>query len=114
MHEAGLRVALVAQDGATPETAPWDRMDALFVGGSTEWKLSSGAVAMMREAKARGVWVHVGRVNSLKRLRWAQAHGADSADGTYITYGPEKNLQRMLRFLRQVNNETFFDFGGAA
>lgn len=114
MHAEGFPVALVAQDGATPDTTPWERLDALFIGGSTAWKLSAESVAMIRAAKARGLWVHIGRVNSLRRLRWAAAHGADSADGTFLTFAPNENLPKLTRWLSRVNAETFMDFGGAA
>lgn len=114
MYEAGFRVAIVAQDGCVPEEIPFDRVDAVFIGGSTEWKLSPASVAVIRAAKELGVWVHVGRVNSLRRLRWAAAHGADSADGTFLTFGPDVNLRRLLRWLREVNTQTTLDFGGAA
>lgn len=44
----GLPVALVAQDGLTAETVPWDRLDALFVGGSTDWKVGEDAAELVR------------------------------------------------------------------
>jgi hypothetical protein len=34
------------------------------------------------EARARGVWVYMGRVNSLRRLAYAAAIGCDWIDGT--------------------------------
>jgi len=53
----------------------------IFLGGSTEWKLST-----MRHwgefCAARGVHYHVGRVNTLKRFRLAHVAGADSVDGS--------------------------------
>ena len=36
-------VALAAQDGLTATMVPWDAIDCLFVGGTTEWKLSETA-----------------------------------------------------------------------
>ena len=39
----GYPVALVAQDGLENLTVPWDSFDALFIGGSTEWKLGKHA-----------------------------------------------------------------------
>ena len=48
----------------------------------------------------------MGRVNSLKRLRYADAIGCDSADGTYLTYGPgHRTCPRLLAWLRQVNDQ---------
>jgi hypothetical protein len=38
----------------------------------------------------------MGRVNSLRRLRYADAIGCDSADGTYIAHGPDINLPALL------------------
>lgn len=75
-------VAIVLQDGATITSVPWERINAVFVGGTTEWKLSSQSEALILEARWRDKWVHVGRVNTWRRLKWAMAHGADSVDGT--------------------------------
>jgi len=102
---AGHKVAVVAQDGATPATVPWHQIDAVFIGGSTTWKLGADAIDIMGEAQARGVWVHVGRVNSRRRLRWAAAHGANSVDGTLLTWGPDKHLAPLLAWLREVNTQ---------
>ncbi len=62
VRSLGLPVALVAQDGLTAEAVPWDRVDALFVGGSTAWKVGDAAAEVVRAAKRRGRWVHMGRV----------------------------------------------------
>lgn len=75
-------LAFVAQDGIVRADVPWKQMGALFVGGSTEFKLSSRAELLVREAKARGLWVHMGRVNSRKRFDYARAIGCDSVDGS--------------------------------
>jgi hypothetical protein len=91
----GYRVAFVVQDGAeAPGMVPWDMFDALFIGGSTEWKLGPAARALVADAKARGKWVHMGRVNSARRYRYAEAIGCDSADGTFILFAPDLNLAR--------------------
>jgi hypothetical protein len=82
----GLPVALVAQDGLEHMerwmSTAWPRIDALFIGGSTSWKLGPAARALAHEAKDRGLWVHMGRVNSIKRITYASAIGCDSIDGT--------------------------------
>lgn len=82
----GLPLALVAQDGL--ELMPrwlalaWPRIDALFIGGSTAWKLGPAAERLAAQAKVRGKWVHMGRVNSTRRIRYAASIGCDSVDGT--------------------------------
>jgi hypothetical protein len=83
----GLPPALAAQDGLEHLDVPWDWLDALFVGGSTVWKMSEAAAQLVAEAHARGKWTHMGRVNSLRRIEHAGAIGCDSADGTsYVRY----------------------------
>jgi hypothetical protein len=101
----GLPVALVAQDGLEDLDVPWTWFDALFLGGSTEWKLGAAARALTAEAKARGKHVHMGRVNSLARLRYARAIGCDSADGTHLAFAPDVNLPEVLGWLREVNQQ---------
>lgn len=88
----GYPVALVAQDGM--EALRWPpEIDALFVGGSTEWKMGRGALWCIAEAKRRGAWVHVGRVNTQKRIRHFQLADVDSVDGTATIYHPSRKRE---------------------
>lgn len=80
----GWRLAFVAQDGQENHTIPWDDVDALFVGGTTEWKLSKYAVECIRAAQCLGKWVHVGRINTKGRWEYFENLGADSCDGSGI------------------------------
>jgi hypothetical protein len=98
----GYPSALVAQDGLEDLPVPWDEFDALFVGGTTTWKLSEAAYALAREAKRRGKWTHMGRVNSERRLRAAFTGGYDSADGTYIAFGPDVLMPRLERWVTRL------------
>jgi hypothetical protein len=80
----GYKAALVAQDGFNVISTDWDAFDVLFIGGTTQWKLTTEG--LVQEAKRFGKWVHMGRVNSEKRYRWARLAGCDSADGTYLAF----------------------------
>lgn len=71
------------QNGMTPaDVRPLlsDRV-GIFVGGTTDWKL-----ATMRQwgdlAKDVDCYLHIGRVNSARRIQLCQDAGADSFDGT--------------------------------
>jgi hypothetical protein len=105
IRELGYPVALVAQDGLEDLVTPWDDIDALFIGGTTDWKLGPHARRLAAEAKARGKWVHCGRVNSKRRFDYCATPvalggmGCDSADGTFLTYGPDKNLPQLLHWI---------------
>lgn len=77
----GFPVALAAQNGIEDLDIPWLELDALFIGGTTEWKLSAAAADLIREGKRRGKWMHMGRVNSTKRASRLLEH-PDSVDGT--------------------------------
>ena len=101
----GYRPAFVAQDGAKVDGLPWADLDCLFVGGTNKFKLSQPAAACMAEAKKRGKSVHMGRVNSYKRIRLAKFLGADSVDGTHITFGPKKNCRNVLGWLQRLDSE---------
>lgn len=105
----GYRAAFVAQNGLESLPVPWDAFDVLFLGGDTAWKLGPHARALVAEAEAHGKSVHMGRVNSERRLRYAQAIGCDSADGTYITFGPDRNLPNVLAWLRGAAAAPLFD-----
>lgn len=96
----GYPVALVAQDGV--ESLRWPpHFDALFIGGSTEWKMSAAADRCIAEAKRRGAWVHVGRVNSQKRIRHFQLVGADSCDGTALAFAPDERMRELNAAIQQ-------------
>jgi hypothetical protein len=111
----GLPGALVAQDGQDNLDVPWTWFDVLFIGGSTAWKLGPAARDLTAQAKARGKWVHMGRVNSLRRLRYAAAIGCDSADGTTLTRAPDLHLPAVLGWDRAVNDQgALFDLDGVA
>lgn len=94
---SGLPVAYVAQDGLQGQHVPWRHIAALFIGGSTEWKMGAQAARLVREAKDRGKWVHMGRVNSHSRLRYAKSIGCDSIDGTSLSWFRDRWLPDFLR-----------------
>lgn len=96
----GWPVAFVAQDGQELFDFP-PEYDVLFIGGSTEWKMSTAADDCIFKAKAAEKWVHVGRVNSQKRIRHFQLMGVDSVDGTTVCFAPDKNHPVIDRALKQ-------------
>lgn len=75
-------VALVCQDGQENFSIPWDNLSAIFIGGSTEWKMSKHAAAIVKASKVIGKWCHVGRINTAGRFEYFEDLGADSCDGT--------------------------------
>lgn len=92
----GLPAALVAQNGLESLDIPWDTFDVLFIGGTTEWKLGRHARDITRQAKTHSKAVHMGRVNTRRRWRYAEHIGCDSVDGTLLTFGPDIHLPRLL------------------
>jgi hypothetical protein len=103
IRQLGFKAAFVSQDGATDKLVPWQEFDCLFVGGSTEWKLSEASYALINKAKWLGKWTHMGRVNSLRRLRACLVSAFDSADGTYVRFGPDRRLPQLYDWLDEVN-----------
>lgn len=94
-----LPIAFVAQDGQEDRAVPWDAIHCLFIGGSTRWKLGRHARRLIREAKDHDKWVHVGRVNTLRRMWLFSSIGVDSFDGTAFSKLPDKFIPWMLRRL---------------
>lgn len=117
IRQLGYPAAFVAQDGFDAGAVDWSAFDVLFIGGkplvtkdtppglrrqlrSQEWKRSeTGGYAAIAEGKRRGHWVHVGRVNGGPFLRSLAAAGADSADGSLLTHGPDKHWPLVVRWL---------------
>lgn len=79
-----LPTALVLQDGIGNFDIDWNKVDAVFVGGSDAFKISSEAINACKVAKMLDKWVHVGRVNTPQRVsQWIGL--ADSIDGSGIS-----------------------------
>jgi hypothetical protein len=90
IRRMGCPAALCAQEGMTMGSIPWDEFDCLFVGGRDAFKEGPLVRDACREARRRGKWIHIGRVNGLRRLRIAQDFGAGSVDGTYLLHESRK------------------------
>lgn len=121
LRELGLPAALVGQDGLTPDVVPWDRIACLFVGGTTAWKLGDDAFTLCVEAKRRGKLVHLGRVNTLRRItyftRRARDAGItpDSFDGTGFSAYGDKRIPLAVRWVdRSLTDRQQILFGGNA
>lgn len=95
----GYPAGYCAQNGIDADTLDWSSFDALFVGGDDAFKLAESTYTLVAEARRRGKWTHMGRVNSTPRFRAAAMGGYDSVDGTFLAFGPTKNLPRVQRWL---------------
>lgn len=84
-------LALVAQDGQEDLTIPWDEIAAIFIGGSTRWKMSNEALQIVKAAKILGKWVHIGRTNEADRFSHFDGF-ADSFDGSGVAQYSKQRL----------------------
>lgn len=102
--EKDFKTAFVLQDGLKEKEIP-KNVSALFIGGTTEFKLSSKVEKIVSSAKKQGLWVHIGRVNSQKRIRYSLNIGCDSFDGSGYAKFPYK-LYRDLDYLNSLMQPT--------
>lgn len=109
IRDAGYAAALVCQPGITVADVPWPDVDAVFVGGPDDWHRGDAVLAIVAEARRRGLWAHRGRVNSLRRLRDSQARGFHSADGTFAAFGPDRNIPRIASWLSALRSQPLLD-----
>lgn len=109
LRALGYPAAFVAQDGWREDNTPWDELDLLFIGGTDAFKLGRAATAIAA-ARARGKSVHMGRVNSFRRMRLAAALGCNSVDGTFLKFGPDTNEPKLLAWLDQLAALQFLPF----
>jgi hypothetical protein len=93
-----LPLAFVAQNGLDDvEDVPWSLIEALFIGGDDEFKLGDFVMMdLIPEAKRRGKWTHLGRVNGRRRIRHAVMAGVDSVDGTSMSRFGDTYLHRYV------------------
>jgi hypothetical protein len=114
---SGWPLAFVAQDGQENRPYPPDaQWTTLFIGGSTDWKLSTGAITCIQYAQALGKRVHVGRVNSYKRYtHFAALPGADqfTCDGTKQRFiGKEKAHAHYRGIEQKYRSRHGISYGG--
>jgi len=92
IHGMGFPVSFTLHNGCTVDTVPWDKCDALFIGGNNAFKYSAAVPKIVAEAVRRGMWVHHGRVNSRERIIYSRNMGCASFDGTGFSVYPPKIL----------------------
>jgi hypothetical protein len=97
------RLLIAVQDGLVPaDVRPYlSERVGIAVGGSTEWKIQT-VHAWGELARESGCWLHVLRVNSIRRLNLCRDAQADSFDGS----GPSrfaKHLAVMESGRRQLH-----------
>lgn len=96
------RYAFVAQTGATVEDIPGDA-DVLFLAGEDTWRQGPAGAALIRHAREElGIPVHVGRVNSAERLVNFARMGAQSMDGTHLSFKGLPGLLEIEAWLTQA------------
>jgi hypothetical protein len=97
-------LAFVLQNGCSVDEVPWDDIAAVFVGGDNDFKLRQSAL-LIDAAKERCKLVHIGRVNTHRRLRYAYDLGADTVDGTNYSMFSETHLPGALAFVKGLDKK---------
>lgn len=95
-HALGYPPAFVLQNGVKIDAIPWGSISAIFIGGDTAFKFSDVVRKIVIEGKRRGKWIHMGRVNSRLRIRYARSIGCDSFDGTGCSIAPRQRITELL------------------
>jgi hypothetical protein len=95
-----LPAAFVLQDGQETLGNP-PEAEAYFIGGTDDWKLSQASADLARWVKARGKPLHMGRVNSKRRMFAALDMGCDSFDGTSTSRWGDVWIPKRLNEMRQ-------------
>lgn len=98
-------IACVGQDGVTVSQFPYSDVDAVFLGGSTAWKLSRVARDLASYGHACGRWVHMGRVNTFRRYRYATQIGCHSVDGTFFSRWPDHAARQATAWRRRLERQ---------
>lgn len=114
--ERGIPAAFVLQNGieehaddspisqndwrAMLEALPWHMISAIFIGGDNSFKFSQAVRELVGFARG-SKWIHMGRVNSVRRLNYARMIGCDSCDGSGMARYRRRVLVPMLQSLNQ-------------
>lgn len=101
--------AVVAQNGS--EHVDYEGLlgeaACLFIGGDDAYKESGEVRRLARLAKEMGKLLHMGRVNTLDRLRLAWDLGCDSIDGSGCSRWPDSQITTMLRWMGRLDGMPF-------
>ncbi len=90
IHNLGFPVAFTLQNDCAIQDVPWDKCEAVFIGGNNLYKYSLAVRQIVQEANKRGKWIHNGRVNTPERIIYSRNIGCTSFDGTgYSIYPPK-------------------------
>ena len=104
----GFSPALVLQDGMGRDEVYDLDPPAVFVGGSTEWKLGLDARRIVEMVRSWGSPVHMGRVNTRRRIRYAVEIGCTSCDGSGFSQWPDARIPKGVRWVRAATARTLF------
>lgn len=102
IKQFGLPVALVCQVGMQHFELPWELCDAIFIGGADNvdgvgWHRGEYVEHLIHEAAERGMWVHVGRVSTWRKIGWCRSVGdVHSYDGSAHGRFPDLMLDQGL------------------
>lgn len=107
IRKRGLKVSCALQNGQEWIGVRRYLCDSIFIGGDDDFKLGPYVRYCVTEAKKDGKWVHMGRVNSFKRLQYAREIGCDSVDGSGYSIAPDQKLIPALRYLESEQLRLF-------
>lgn len=107
VKKLGYPIAWVIQDGQEKIKIPWNDIDAVFLGATDEWR-KKHALRFAYQAAWYSKWIHIGRVGSYKKLKWARSIGANSIDSTWWSKN-KRNFERLKQWLIEVNDESYND-----
>ena len=105
VRSLGHSPAFVAQNGLTSDRIPWDEFGTIFIGGDDTFKDGPEVRTLCAYAKARGKWIHWGRVNGKRRYELALKAGADSIDGTGFSRHPDINIPEKDRWHSEIRQQ---------
>lgn len=108
----GWPLAFVCQDGVLVSDIP-KNISAIFIGGSTKWKLSKEVYPLIKWGLDNNKHIHIGRVNYFKRYRhFREIPGSDNftCDGTRIRFQRSLAIHEWLEYQQKsipVNYSVF-------
>lgn len=98
----GFKPALVLQDGMTRFEVHQFDPPALFIGGSTEFKLGPVVAGIVSDWRAKNRPVHMGRVNTRARIQYAVEIGCTTCDGSGFSKWSDKRIPKGVRWIRRA------------
>lgn len=99
---SGWPTCLIIQNGSENINIPWNKIKAIFIAGSGDWRMGDGAKHIIQTAKWLGKWIHVGRISHPDKWDYFRNLGCDSADSSVLVRPFPGRTDKLSAYFKEI------------